>query len=170
MTEINIENLDLQLDVPGTVFPELNVHLLEQTIKWAEHTSGTEGHPAWNQANWSLELVDASADWSAMDTANIPKGFCGTAYCACGYGLQVTDNLQRVEGLAAFEPKEVLTNDAGEQFTPLGEADLWTESGAFVFGFTINEARAFFFGANQLKDLKRLARSFAHKRGVHIDV
>jgi hypothetical protein len=153
--------------------PELNVALIEQILKWAEYTAGTEGHPAWYQGSWATEVLPGA--FEHHESSNAPEGFCGTAFCAAGYALHVTGNLEKTDNqFQPFIPKQVITNERGEtlsshlcdcgcgQATPWG----WMGAGAHVLGFTEEEAKEFFATSNSLLRLKTLARWFANDRGI----
>lgn len=178
MTIVNEEHIPLTFNeelvrlttfVPrAEKYPELNVSLLEQFFKWAEHSSGIEGNPVWYQGAWAAAYPNG-IDFEPEEVlnGNFSKDFCGTSFCAAGYGLSITGNLEPVEGgVISHEPKPIVTNEAGETRFCTG----FGEAGAFVYGMTYEESEAFFRSSNTLPVLKQMARIMAERRGVEINV
>jgi len=160
--------------------PILNVPLLEQCLKWAEFSAGTEGNPAWYQGAWTTTMLPSDED-RALDAerrkgkATFEDNYCGTAFCMSGYALSVTDNLMSrqyrspfVGKVDTFEPKMEIVNERGECLLA-GGSD-WSAAGGHVLGLTQVEAYAFFDGENTLELLKSYAAAFAERRGVPIHI
>lgn len=158
--------------------PTLNVALLEQCLKWAEFSAGTEGNPAWYQGSWALAMLDPKADtvfnYSRRNQmAQFEDNYCGTSFCMAGYALQETGNLtsRRIPGheFPTHEPAEFIRNECGEVLDPSRRHN-WYIAGGHVLGLAELESYSFFDGDNTLPRLKTLATLFAARRGVPIHI
>jgi hypothetical protein len=169
--------------VSDTDLPTLNVALLEECLKWAEFSAGTEGNPAWYQASWVSNILGGDQRDSTFEfgrrigAAQFEENYCGTAYCMAGYALQQTGNLVTVQmphlidGVAnTQEPKNEIVNERGECLSMAGRRLDWNSAGGHVLGLSYREAHAFFDGDNTLEKLKAFAAAFAERRGVPIHI
>lgn len=150
-----------------------NIERLREAVAWAEREAA-KPKGKWDQTSWARGKVGRNRKFTAIDglmydndsATVLVEVKCKTAYCVAGHlCADQKDAFVTYDWAADYDGKV-----SADYVIPKGttEAISIETRAADLLGITAREAEALFEGANDLDDVRRIARRIAKKRGYEL--